>query len=131
LTENGTAAAAMFLGNDLRAWLIALAQFALWFTVLPLARAAIARRLKRLAPEQSAAPLVLLQALLRRTTRLFLVAVALYLALRWLEIPERLDRAVATALLIIVWIQAALWGQRRSGTWSSSAAPPLPMARPA
>ncbi|MBM5810856.1 MAG: hypothetical protein FJ191_02645 [Gammaproteobacteria bacterium] len=131
MTENGTAAAAMFLGNDLRAWLIALAQFALWFTVLPLARAAIARRLKRLAPEQSAAPLVLLQALLRRTTRLFLVAVALYLALRWLEIPERLDRAVATALLIIVWIQAALWGQRRSGTWSSSAAPPLPMARPA
>lgn len=110
MAEFSELAGGVFLGNPLRAWLIAVAQFALWFTVLPLARAAISHRLKALAPEQSAAPLVLVQALLGRTTRIFLVAVALYLALRWLEVPERLDRAIMVTLLVVTWYQVARWG---------------------
>ncbi len=109
MAEFSELAGGVFLGNPLGAWIIAVAQFALWFTVLPLARAAIAHRLKVLAPEQSAAPLVLVQALLGRTTRVFLVAVALYLALRWLTIPAGLDRAIAIGLQIVIWVQAALW----------------------
>ncbi|TAK55838.1 MAG: mechanosensitive ion channel family protein [Gammaproteobacteria bacterium] len=124
MAEFSELAGGVFLGNPLRAWIIAVAQFALWFTVLPLARAAIAHRLKALAPEQSAAPLVLVQALLGRTTRVFLVAVAIYLALRWLTIPAGLDRAITIGLQVVIWVQVALWGtttirhlieQRRAG----------------
>ena len=39
----------LFLDNDLRSWVIAAAQFAVWFTVLPLLRAFITRRVKALA----------------------------------------------------------------------------------
>lgn len=39
-----------------------------------------------------------------------MLAVAVYLALRWLEIPETLDRGIEIALLIVVWLQIALWG---------------------
>lgn len=33
----------VFLGNDLRSWVIAAVQFAVWFTVLPLVRAIVTR----------------------------------------------------------------------------------------
>ena len=110
MAELDEIAGALFLGNELRAWIIALAQFVLWFTVLPLVRAFIARRLKALAPEKSRAPLVLVQDLLRHTTRLFLVVVAAYLALRWLRVPEQFDGKITTALLLVIWYQIALWG---------------------
>jgi small-conductance mechanosensitive channel len=103
-------AASVYFGNQLRAWAIALAQFALWFTVLPLARAFVTRRLKKLAPASSARALLLVRELFDRTTRLFMLAVAVFLALRWLKIPEDLDRGIQIALLIIVWLQIALWG---------------------
>ena len=38
---------AVYYGNTLAAWTKATLTFALWFTVLPLARAFIARRLKK------------------------------------------------------------------------------------
>ena len=102
-------AARVYFGNALRAWAIALAQFLLWFTVLPLARAFVARRLRKLAPGSSARTLLLVRELFDRTTRLFMVAVAAYLALRWLEIPATLDRGIDIALKIVVWLQVALW----------------------
>lgn len=100
----------VYFGNELRSWAIALAQFALWFIVLPLARALIARRLRNLAPGSSTRTPVLVRALLDGTTRIFMVAVALYLALRWLEIPATLDRGIEIALLVVVWVQVGLWG---------------------
>jgi len=100
----------LFLGNDLRSWVIAALQFAVWFTVLPLLRAFITRRVKALEPEQSAVPLELALALLKKTTRLFLVVVATWLALRWLTIPERIDRWIMAALLLVLWLQVARWG---------------------
>ena len=100
----------IFLGNDLRAWAIAAVQFAVWFTVLPLARAFITRRVKALKPEQSAAPLELVLALLRKTSRLSLIVIATWLALRWLIIPERFDRWIMGALLFVLWLQVARWG---------------------
>ena len=100
----------LFLDNDLRSWIIAAAQFAVWFTVLPLLRAFITRRVKALTPEQSAAPLELVLALLKKTTRLFLVVVASWLALRWLTIPEQFDRWIMAALLLVLWLQVARWG---------------------
>lgn len=100
----------VFLGNDLLAWGKALLTFVLWFAVLPIAKGFVTSRLRKLSPGQAAAPLELVQALLARTARWFLLAVAVFLALRWLEVPERVDRYVRGALLVFVWLQVALWG---------------------
>jgi small-conductance mechanosensitive channel len=98
------------LGNTLQSWVIAFAVFALLFTVLPLLRAALRKRLKKLPPHQSAAPLETAIVLLSGTTRAFLFAIALWLALRWLHMPEGFDRGLGIALTIVIWLQVALWG---------------------
>lgn len=99
-----------FYGNTLDRWLEAVAVFAVWFTVLPIVRQFITRRLKALRGEQSAAPLELVLALLKRTTRIFTIAVASYLALKLLSIPPRIDKITDGAILVIFWLQAGLWG---------------------
>jgi small-conductance mechanosensitive channel len=99
-----------FLGNDLAAWARAAVQFALWFTVLPIVKRFVTRRLQRLDPEKSGAPLELVLELLRRTGRVFLVVVAAFLAVQWLEVPARLDKWLTGTLLFFVWLQVALWG---------------------
>jgi small-conductance mechanosensitive channel len=99
----------VYFGNSLGAWAKALLTFLLWFTVLPLARASISRRLKGRAAAHPAGVLVLLQALIRATSRLFMFAVATYLALRWLTFPPRFDRPVDIALLVIIWWQVGRW----------------------
>ncbi len=100
----------IFLGNDLASWFKAGVQFAVWFTVLPLAKAFVTGRLKKLDPEKSPAALELVQALLRRTTRLFLWLAATFLALQWLTIPEKIDRYVTAGMLLLLWLQVAIWG---------------------
>lgn len=99
----------VYYGNTLLAWTRATVQFVLWFTVLPLARAFIGRRLKKRTGEHPANFLVLLQTLIRSTTRLFMLAVATYLALRWLEIPPRVEKVVDTAILVAIWWQVGHW----------------------
>ncbi|HEX9707744.1 MAG TPA: mechanosensitive ion channel domain-containing protein [Steroidobacteraceae bacterium] len=100
---------ATYYGNELVAWVKALVTFAVWFTVLPLARAFIARRLKKRMADHPVAPLLVLRTLIDATTRLFMLAVAIYLAMRWLEAPARLDRIIGVAILVVVWLQIALW----------------------
>jgi small-conductance mechanosensitive channel len=100
---------AVYYGNELRAWGEAFVTFGLWLTVLPLARAFIARRLARRAAEHPVAFLMLLRTLIDATTRIFMLAVAIYLALRWLEIPPRAEKAVNTAILVVTWWQVGHW----------------------
>jgi small-conductance mechanosensitive channel len=99
----------VYYGNTLLAWGKAFLTFFLWFTILPLARAFISRRLKRRAASHPAGFLVLVQALIRATSRLFMVAVATYLALRWLRIPPQFDKPVDMTLLVIIWWQVGRW----------------------
>ena len=77
----------VYYGNTLRDWAIALAIFALLFTVLPLLRAVIRNRLRKPRPHQSRATLEIVVAVIDRTTRLFLLAVAIWLSTRSLTIP--------------------------------------------
>ena len=109
MTELKELAGLVYFGNELRDWAIALAVFALWFTVLPLARAFITRRLKSRMGEHPVGFLLLLRTLLKATTRIFMIAVAVYLAMRWLEVPEKLDRIISTMLLVIIWWQIGHW----------------------
>jgi small-conductance mechanosensitive channel len=99
----------VYYGNSLAAWAKALLTFALWFTVLPLARAFIGRRLRKQEADHPVAFLMLLRTLIDSTTRIFMIAVATYLALRWLEIPPRADRIVDTAILVVLWWQVGHW----------------------
>ncbi len=99
----------VYYGNTLLAWTKAALTFALWFTVLPLARAFISRRVRSRMADHPVAFLVSLQTLLDATTRIFMFAVATYLAMRWLRIPPQADRYLDTGILIVVWWQVALW----------------------
>ncbi|MGH8130464.1 MAG: mechanosensitive ion channel family protein [Steroidobacteraceae bacterium] len=108
--------ALVYFGNTLRDWAIAIGLFVLWLTVLPLLRAGIARRLKELHPGHRSEPaLKIALMLLRATTRLFLVAVAAWLSLRWLKMPPNVDRAAQVAILVILWLQIGLWATKLVG----------------
>lgn len=100
---------AVYYGNTVAAWTKAVLSFTLWFTVLPLARAFIARQLRRSLAAHPVAFLPLARTLVDSTTRIFMIAAATYLALRWLEAPPRVDRFMDMAILVVVWWQIGYW----------------------
>lgn len=99
----------VYYGNALLAWAKAVLTFALWFTVLPLVRAFIARRLRTRMAAHPVAFLLLLRSLVDATTRIFLIAVATWLAMRWLAIPRKVDEFVDMAILVVIWWQVGHW----------------------
>jgi len=100
---------AVYYGNTIAAWTKAVLTFALWFTVLPLLRAFIARRLRRQMAAHPVAFLLLLRSLIDATTRIFMVAIATWLALRWLVTPPKADEFMEFAILVVVWWQVGHW----------------------
>jgi small-conductance mechanosensitive channel len=100
---------AVYYGNTLAAWARAMLSFGLWFTVLPLLRAFIARKLSKRVDSRPIAFLLLVRALIDATTRIFMLAVAVYLAIRWLKIPPRADRFLDVVILIVIWWQIGHW----------------------
>jgi small-conductance mechanosensitive channel len=99
----------VYYGNTLAAWAKAFVQFAVWFTVLPIARAFVTRQVRRHAEHRPIRLLLLLRSLLDATKRIFGVAVATWLAMRWIEVPEGVGRAFRVAILVVVWWQVGLW----------------------
>ena len=100
---------AVYYGNTLAAWGQAILTFALWFTVLPLARAFTARKIRKHVADRPVGFLLLLRSLIDATTRIFMLAVATYLAMRWLDVPPKVDRFVTTAILVALWWQVGHW----------------------
>ena len=100
----------VFFGNTVNAWAHALLIFVVLLTVLPFLRLALSRRLHALKPHESPTAIELAIALIERTTRLFIVAVSVYLALKSVDLPMRIDRIIDIAIKVAVWLQAALWG---------------------
>jgi small-conductance mechanosensitive channel len=99
-----------FLGNELGEWAIALAIFLVTFTVLPLIKGAISRRRRREPPgPHGYAALDLLAAMVAHTNRLFLWGVAVWFAARGLSFPARIDRELNIVLVLLLWMQLALW----------------------
>ena len=96
-------------GNTLAAWAKAILTFALWFTALPLANAFISRRLKTRMAAHPVAALLVLRSLMEATTRIFMIAVATYLAIRWLDVPQNAERPIQVAILVVVWWQVGHW----------------------
>jgi small-conductance mechanosensitive channel len=100
-----------FLGNELGSWVAALVIFLVTFTVLPIVRRTISARRRRKAPPttQGYYALDLLAAFAEHTNRLFLWGVAVWLAARDLNFPERIDRALNVVLVLLLWMQIAIW----------------------
>ena len=108
-----------FLGNDLEAWTLALATFLVTFTILPIITRFVSARRRRLSEQgiqvHFAVDLTLL--LVERTNRLFLWAVALYLASRHLVFPPKIERALTIVLVVLFWTQMASWAMAAVRYW--------------
>src|SRR5215470_3519940 len=99
-----------FLGNELGEWVVALAIFLVTFTVLPLVKRAISRQRRREAPTtQGYVALDLLAVVVGNTSRLYLWGVAVWLASRDLTFPDRIERILTFVLVLLLWMQLALW----------------------
>ncbi len=101
-----------FLGNTLGEWTVALAVLLVTVTVLPLARALIAAQRRRLlarAPLRVHPAIDLAALLSERTNRFFLWGAAVWLAARGLSFPPGLGRWLTVALVLLLWMQIALW----------------------
>ncbi|HTX23072.1 MAG TPA: mechanosensitive ion channel family protein [Steroidobacteraceae bacterium] len=102
---------AELLWNTVGDWTLALLAFLVTFTVLPLVRGAIAARRRRWLAAQRTLPLAIELAtlLIERTSRMFLLAAALYFAVTPLTLPHRLERALDIATVFIFWYQVGRW----------------------
>lgn len=101
-----------YYGNSLGRYAEAIAIFLILLTFLPLVRLALARRLRAHAPHQSPTALELSIALVEHTTRIFILAVSAYAALKTLVLPPHADRSIDVLIQIALWLQVAVWGMQ-------------------
>jgi len=99
-----------FLGNDLRAWALALAIFVATLMIPPLlSRVIRVRRRRRSELRAGHQVLDLFAALMAATGRLFLWFAAVWLASQDLTLPPRVGHWFNVGLVLIFWAQAARW----------------------
>lgn len=99
----------VFLGNDIKTWLIALAVAAGSLIVLRLTEQILIVRLQSLTKKTRTIVDDLLIGALRKTKLLYLIIVAIFLGSRVLSLPERLESVDLTVLLVATWLQAGIW----------------------
>jgi small-conductance mechanosensitive channel len=102
-----------FLGNSVGNWTFALVTFLVTFTVLPIIKGFVgARRRKWTGDGRGQLPdaIELVGRLEERTSRLFLWAVAVYLASRSLTLPPRIERVLTIVIVTLFWMQVGFWG---------------------
>lgn len=101
-----------FIGNPVLNWVFAVTTFLVTLTVLPIVKGFIAARRRSWTPndrQQFHSAIELTTLLAARTSRVFLFAVALYLASRHLVFPPRLERVITIVIVCLFWLQAGLW----------------------
>lgn len=102
----------VYLGNSLAAWAAALATFVLAMVLLPIVRHAILKRRARLQRPFRSRWYNLLDiagVLVEHTNQPFFVALSLWLASRDLNYPPLLERWITIAIVVLTWMQVALW----------------------
>lgn len=100
---------AVYLGNSVRAWLIALAVAATTFGALLLVRSVIAGRLEKLAARTSTEVDNYILSLLRHTRSTFMVAVSLSVGSLLLRLPADTRQWIKWLTGLAVIIQVGLW----------------------
>src|SRR5579872_2458493 len=101
-----------FLGNEVGEWIMGILTMLVTLTVLPIIRGFIAARRRRWTPQDRQHRLISIEfgtLLVARTSRLFVLAVALYLASRYLTFTPRLERLLTVTIVCLFWLQAGLW----------------------
>jgi small-conductance mechanosensitive channel len=102
-----------FLGNAVMNWGLAVVTFLVTLTVLPIIKGFIAARRRSWTPNdkvQFHSAIELTTLLVARTRRVFLFAVALFLASRHLVFPPRFERVIEIVIVCLFWLQVGLWG---------------------
>lgn len=102
-----------FLGNPVANWGLAVVTFLVTLTVLPIVKGFIAARRRSWTPNdrlQFHSAIELTTLLVARTSRVFLFAIALFLASRHLVFPPRLERVIEIVIVCLFWLQVGLWG---------------------
>jgi small-conductance mechanosensitive channel len=99
----------VFLGNNVRSWAYALLAFLFVFTVLPIVKSFVAARRRKWGERNLPVGVELATLLVSRTSAVFLWAVALYAGERFLDLPPRVERISTILIVIIAWLQVALW----------------------
>ncbi|MCB0311339.1 MAG: mechanosensitive ion channel, partial [Bdellovibrionales bacterium] len=97
------------LNNSIYSWLIALAVFCFVFLLLRTLRGTIDRFIDKRLAGSSALVVRLVNGMIDRTKSLFLLAVATFSALPYLELPSRAVGNIKTALILIFFVQAGFW----------------------
>jgi len=105
----------VFYGNSLLQWLLAAGAFSVTFFVLPSLRLFLLSRARKLRDVSDVIPIDLFLLLIRRTSRFFLVVVALYIAMLFLVLPARVDKLSSVVIVLAGWLQAAFWGVAAAG----------------
>lgn len=108
-----------FLGNELRAWILAAATVLATLTFLRIVKGLTSARRRRWAESEPqlggggvahAHHAIGLTALLvERTSRLFLWAVAVYFASHYLTFTPRIERFLTIGIVALFWMQVGLW----------------------
>ena len=97
-------------GNPLSQWVLAALAFSVTFTVLPFLRLFLLSRARKLRGLTEAGAIELVLLLITRTRATFLFIVAIYAAERFLTLPARIEQISAAVIVLVAWIQIALWG---------------------
>jgi small-conductance mechanosensitive channel len=109
------------LGNTLGAWSIAAGAGAALAALLLFVKHALVRRLKARAGDGPDDWHGWMLEILRQTRWPFLVLLGLLVGLQFLELPARATRILEHVTVIVVLVQAALWGNRAIALWIARA----------
>jgi len=107
-----------FYHNSIQVWLTAGAIGATLFLVLLVARRLLISRSHALHARFDDAAHEYVAALFAATRRLILLYIALHLATRSLDLPDRLDNVLIKAGKLVVLLQVALWGSAAIAVWA-------------
>jgi len=101
----------VYLGNSLMKWVIALAAAVAIYLLLTVLRRTVGNRLQRMADRTTTDIDDFIADLIRvRTKKILFLALAVYGAALFLDLPADIGRVIVGAVFILLFFQVGLWG---------------------
>jgi len=101
----------VYLGNSLMKWVIALAAAVAIYLLLTVLRRTVGNRLQRMADRTTTDIDDFIADLIRvRTKKILFLALAVYGASLFLDLPADIERVIVGAVFILLFFQVGLWG---------------------
>jgi len=101
----------VYLGNSLMKWVIALAAAVVIYLLLTVLRRTVGNRLQRMADRTTTDIDDFIADLIRvRTKKILFLALAVYGASLFLDLPADMERVIVGAVFILLFFQVGLWG---------------------